>query len=84
MLAEAMNKPERTIIYPKAGVVVQRIDPISTMTLDQLREAIMPMDGGPEMLARQQAVMDSATCSPCGKKSARRALCEWYRERASK
>ena len=55
-------------------------DPISTMTMDQLREAIEPLLGGREVLAKQQAAMESNSCLPCGKKAARLALCEWYRK----
>ena len=75
-----IEKPPRLFIPAQSKKRVER-DPISMMTMDQLREAISPLPGGPEFLAKQQAVIDSATCSPCGKKAARLALCAWYKER---
>jgi hypothetical protein len=73
------EKPPRLFISAQGKKRIER-DPISMMTMDQLREAIDPLPGGREVLAKHQAAMESATCSPCGKKAARLALCEWYRK----
>jgi len=72
-------KPPRLFIPAQGKKRIER-DPISMMTMDQLREVIEPLPGGREALAKQQAAIESDSCSPCGKKAARLALCEWYRK----